>query len=69
MQGNRKFKPMLKGWNNQPDGNTKMIQALGWSDKEFKAAITTLLSEVKKNTSEMNEKIGNLSRKGIERGY
>lgn len=46
-----------------------MIQALGWSDKEFKAAITTLLSEVKKNTSEMNEKIGNLSRKGIERGY
>jgi len=51
------------------DGNTKMIQALGWLDKEFKAATTTLLSEVKKNTSEMNEKIGNLGRKGIERGY
>lgn len=51
------------------DGNTKMIQALGWLDKVFKAATTTLLSEVKKNTSEMNEKIGNLGRKGIERGY
>lgn len=46
------------------DGNTKMIQALGWLDKEFKAATTTLLSEVR-NTSEMNEKIGNLGRKGI----
>ena len=43
------------------DGNTKMIQALGWLDKVFKAATTTLLSEVKKNTSEMNEKIGNWS--------
>ena len=44
------------------DASPKMNQIMELSDKDFKAAIITIFSEVKKNMFIMNAMIGNLSR-------
>lgn len=40
-----------------------MIQMLEWADKDLKAAIITILSEVEENKLIINENIGKLNRK------
>lgn len=44
------------------DVNTKKNQIMEFSDKDLKAAIITIFSEVKENMSIMNIKIGKLCR-------
>lgn len=49
------------------DANAKMTQILRLSDKELKAATTTVLNEERNHpTSETNEQIGNLAAKVLE---
>lgn len=54
---------MGKKINQSADNSTKINHMLGFSDKDFKAAITTVLTESITHPLKTNEKIENLINK------